>query len=349
MTALILWIPTNIWDCTVVNTSGYIVIDRWWKLTKDNHTSNNNAVDSNDEYKKTDGDLHHPLTIPITEDSMVATKVTTKLYTVRSPSIGITVVEYFLLLHMIYNFCNERSIIPKYDSGDVGEFFRISQYWAMYGTVGTTSHTTRMIGSIHTSNHSLGRSKHMTKKMDILHWISAGRMSDPTPLLTTDTWDIPPNVSSTMIAANPYVTTYYPNVRWERALHTLSKDSFLYRPNSSGRKNEQQKQRLQYFGSALCLLLNKDLYAISKRTNYKMQQRTWRTGLEPTHLHNMHWLMTESNSVVTNSTIDTVQIPQTQRINSLSEIEIRFQHLQLMPQQRMLRKVSSDVVITVPC
>ena len=355
--ALILWIPTSIWDR---------IAHQWHKVMTSsciNFLTQNECNHSSNEYKKTDGDNVHHMTIATTENDTGANVETkqSNLYTIQSPSMIVTIVQYFLFIHMIYNFCNERSIIPKYDSGDIGEFLRISQYWVMYGTVGSASHTTRITGSVNIDTSSFHPSiefKNATsiaKKLDVLHFISTGRMSDPMSLFTADTHDIPHNVSTAMIAAEPHLTTYYPNVRWERALHTLSKDSFMYRSTGNARRNQQQKERLHYFGNSLCRLINDDLRQVSQKTSNNTRLRTslfrWLPlfdMLQQKYHRNMVWLMNTTEGTTSGATNDNVQRQQSHTIN-VSEIEIRFQHLQLLSKQHALRKLSSDFVITVPC
>ena len=266
---------------------------------------------------------------------------------------------------MIYNFCNERALIPKYDAGDIGEFFRISQYWVMYGTVGRTSHTTRITGTIHIdtsifhSSDDFGNTNLIEKKVDLLHFMSTGRLSDPMPLLTTEKIDIPDNEVSSMIAASPYLTTIYPSARWERALDTLSKYSFLYRSLDNVSKDQQQKQRLHYFGNALCRLINTDLHRVSQQTINKDEQRisllSWLPHfdtLQQKHRQNVIWMMNDTNTDTATRGITNNNVQQqklSKQLIYVSEIEIRFQHLELISEERELRKVSSDFVITVPC
>ena len=346
--ALILWIPSNVWNEMEYQKSRLML--SWnvlWHPNDGNHNSN--------IYKKTDGD-RDPDVVLITSvhgdtDVNVRTEQRIHYTIVRSPSKILTAIQYFLLFHMIYNFCNERSILSKYDSGDIGEFLRISQYWVMYSTVGTTSHTTQITGTIHTdlssSHPDSGNRTRITKKLDLLLFMSTGIMSDPGPHLATDTIEIPIDVSSSMIAAISHVSTHYPNVRWERALHTWSKDSFLFRSTNQSRKIQQQKERLKYFGAALCQLINNDLHRVprARNNNNKSVQRS--NALLQRHYRNLHWLLNRTDN---NASAMSNNIQQRVLENfKVSEIEIRFQHLQLLSEQRMLRKESADDVVTIPC
>jgi len=56
------------------------------------------------------------------------------------------VIRRFLLFYMVYNFAGERRWISKHDGGDIGEFFRISQYWVMYGSPPRSSVVTTIVG-----------------------------------------------------------------------------------------------------------------------------------------------------------------------------------------------------------
>ena len=83
---------------------------------------------------------------------------------------------------MIYNFANERKLIPKYDDGDIGEFLRFSQNWAMFtvppkasrhdifvGTIGITKDIIRT-----GNNEKTSTVMNVTQEVDVWEWMKNG-------------------------------------------------------------------------------------------------------------------------------------------------------------------------------
>ena len=56
------------------------------------------------------------------------------------------IVTRFFYGYMIYNFLGERGWIAKHDGGDIGELFRISQFWVMYSPPPIASSQMYVIG-----------------------------------------------------------------------------------------------------------------------------------------------------------------------------------------------------------
>jgi len=55
---------------------------------------------------------------------------------------------YFFLTYMLLDFAGNRSWIRKFDSGDIGEFLRFSQYWVMFNGPPTTGSQVMLTGSL---------------------------------------------------------------------------------------------------------------------------------------------------------------------------------------------------------
>jgi hypothetical protein len=115
MIASVLWIPTCVWN----------------KSSAVDRSSNNN-------YKKTDDE-----TTRSNEDEET---MTTNTAMTHPPSKLQRIWTKFLLVYMLYNFMGERGWIAKHDGGDIGEFFRISQYWVMYSSPPKSSVKATILG-----------------------------------------------------------------------------------------------------------------------------------------------------------------------------------------------------------
>jgi hypothetical protein len=289
-------------------------------------------------YKKTDGD---PAMAPLTACEIPVHRCHHH-FTIQSHSIFTRCVQYFLLFYMIYNFVAERHIIPKYDQGDIGEFFRISQYWVMYSTVGTIAHTTRIAGTISSrpvhSETSAGNYSviEYEKSLDLLRFVATGgrEIVSPMPILA----------DANLSLASLRSSVVYPTVRWERALHTWSKDSYESQFHSS--KKKQFERRLRFFGLALCRLVNKELIILRDMhfpTDQTLQS-SWFSRKRRLHERFLQGLLNES--------IYEEQLRQ-QKDNAslaffLKEIEIRFQHLQVLQRQNV-QVAAPDSVVVVSC
>jgi hypothetical protein len=127
-------------------------------------------------------------------------------------------ITVFLLSHMVYNFAGERRWIPKLDGGDVGEFFRISQYWVMYATAPRSSVTTHILG--YNKKATTGDNGEELKWMDVLMAIQTGETQ----------WES----GSPVFSENPAIVS----PRWERAL------------NQWGRSRD--RSRIQFLLRSLC-------------------------------------------------------------------------------------------------
>ena len=131
MIASTLWIPTTVWNS--------------WQLKQS--TKGSSAAIANAHPKKTDSiipddDSDYNDDQP---DNIVTRKISPND---SSPLMSILgkVIRRFLLFYMVYNFAGERRWISKHDGGDIGEFFRISQYWVMYGSPPRSSVVTTIVG-----------------------------------------------------------------------------------------------------------------------------------------------------------------------------------------------------------
>lgn len=90
---------------------------------------------------------------------------------------------YFYLSYSIYNFCGERRWIAKHDGGDIGEFFRISQYWVMYATPPKHAVVTNIVGyeyyttddHIHSNDNDFDRAPMF--EIDIIRGLATGQWS----------------------------------------------------------------------------------------------------------------------------------------------------------------------------
>ena len=134
-------------------------------------------------------------------------------------------IVFFLLAHMVYNFSAERRWIPKVDGGDIGEFFRISQFWVMYGTIPRTSVTTNIIGYKKVASDIEGEEESVNNKeqwIDILKVLETGNST---------AWV---SGSSVVYSEDPPIVS----PRWERAIHQWSQ--------------RQEKRRIRYFLASLC-------------------------------------------------------------------------------------------------
>jgi hypothetical protein len=127
MIASVLWIPTCVWN---------------------NNSSAAVSRSSNTNYKKTDDET----TRSINEQDEETTTTNSTATTPPPPSKLRLIWTKFLLVYMLYNFMGERGWIAKHDGGDIGEFFRISQYWVMYSSPPKTSVEATILGYKNTSS-----------------------------------------------------------------------------------------------------------------------------------------------------------------------------------------------------
>ena len=89
--------------------------------------------------------------------------------------------KYFFFVYMIYNFANERKLIPKYDDGDIGEFLRFSQNWAMFTVPPKASRHDIFVGTIgitkdiiRTGNNETSTVMNVTQEVDVWEWMKNG-------------------------------------------------------------------------------------------------------------------------------------------------------------------------------
>mmetsp|Transcript_24323 Transcript_24323/g.36067 ORF Transcript_24323/g.36067 Transcript_24323/m.36067 type:complete len:546 (-) Transcript_24323:26-1663(-) len=126
MIASVLWVPTSIWDSL-------------WPLQDLVGIRKKTDSDAPD-----DAELTEIIASMGTDDSSISNKTKIRVQTRVGGSR--TVLTWFFFSYMIYNFAGERRWIRKHDGGDIGEFFRISQYWVMYAAPPKISTVTSIIG-----------------------------------------------------------------------------------------------------------------------------------------------------------------------------------------------------------
>ena len=105
---------------------------------------------------------------------------------------------YFYLSYSVYNFCGQRGWIAKHDGGDVGEFFRISQYWVMYASPPKSAVVTNILGY---TRNGASDDNDDDVMVDAMHGIKTGQWSPDSSPITNET--------SLETVVSP---------RWERAL-----------------------------------------------------------------------------------------------------------------------------------
>ncbi len=146
--------------------------------------------------------------------------------------------KYFFFLYMIYNFAGEHKLISKHDGGDIGEFFRFSQYWVMFATPPKSSVHDIFMGKIRrsnvdsvTSNGSTGIKNNQTEtiddllEIDVWQWMKNGKM-------------VPIDLEKRRNEIWSNMTHIYPSPRLERLFSQWS-----------GRKNTRA---LNYFLNKMC-------------------------------------------------------------------------------------------------
>lgn len=141
MIATTIWIPSFVWDYWQRKLSLWFprhfsppsipqsIETRYKKdiIEGDNHSIDgyNIDVDNNNTNE----------TVPrLVESDNLAKKYFTNNVRYRSSITIHHTFKYFFFLYMIYNFAGEHKWISKHDGGDIGEFFRFSQYWVMFAT-----------------------------------------------------------------------------------------------------------------------------------------------------------------------------------------------------------------------
>jgi peptidoglycan/xylan/chitin deacetylase (PgdA/CDA1 family) len=120
----------------------------------------------------------------------------------------------------------------------------LSQHWGMHGSaLSTTAHTTRLAGILPSDPQ-----QHKPRRMDLLHFVaSRGEVRlEPTSR----------HVTSTALLD---MSRRYPSARWERALHEWSSHSYTHPDYGRG--------RAKHFASALCTLVNQDLFERNRHDN----------------------------------------------------------------------------------
>ena len=194
----VIWIPSHVWD-------------RW--LGTD-YTSG--GVGSN--YKKSDGDA---LAHPENATNMMPQPIKRNIL-----SRGLQV---FFFWYMIYNWMGNRNWIRKHDNGDIGEGLRLSQYWVMYRTLGTTAHNAFLTGYVHEKGDQAKSSTDTLSVVNLLHYVKNGKwkIQSPLELLHTD------------------MTDHFPSARWERAISQWIQSPF-------------KKNAIRTFCKKLCTLVNDD-------------------------------------------------------------------------------------------
>jgi hypothetical protein len=60
---------------------------------------------------------------------------------------------YFFFSYMLYDFAGNRKWINKFDSGDIGEFLRFSQWWVMFNGPPTTASQVMLTGTLEGQEH----------------------------------------------------------------------------------------------------------------------------------------------------------------------------------------------------
>ncbi|GKY98928.1 hypothetical protein MPSEU_000848600 [Mayamaea pseudoterrestris] len=196
MLVQVIWIPTHVWDRCLGVGEG---------------TDNTTLT-----YKKDDGD-GAPTRRKSAHDSIDAAPISRCLRT-------------FFFAYMIYNWMGNRKWIPKHDHGDIGEGLRLSQYWVMYRTVGTTAHLPFLTGYCHDDRTGVAKQHNDTLQVvDLFHYVKTGnwKIQDPLELLHTG------------------MTDHFPSARWERAITQWIQQS-------------GKRTAIKTFGRKLCTLVNSD-------------------------------------------------------------------------------------------
>jgi hypothetical protein len=153
---------------------------------------------------------------------------------------------------MVYNWCGQRGWISKHDHGDIGEFFRISQYWVMYGTVAHIACTTWIVAkvtnvipdipttTIPDDSKSPSRDAILTQEeyYDVLSGIRTGQWSSFDVHITKSQYERMRRFDFLMYNSSDMA----PSPRWERAL-----DQWCTR---------RDQNRAKHFCQALCHLMN---------------------------------------------------------------------------------------------
>eukprot|EP00546_Thalassionema_frauenfeldii_P016448 CAMPEP_0178898784 /NCGR_PEP_ID=MMETSP0786-20121207/2536_1 /TAXON_ID=186022 /ORGANISM="Thalassionema frauenfeldii, Strain CCMP 1798" /LENGTH=437 /DNA_ID=CAMNT_0020569567 /DNA_START=246 /DNA_END=1556 /DNA_ORIENTATION=+ len=127
MIASVLWIPTSSWN-------------KLWPLRDvlGVRKKTDSAIPDTDE-------LEEIATSTGTNDGLISTNAS-KISIKGNNGIVRSVLTWFFFSYMLYNFAGERKWIRKHDGGDIGEFFRISQFWVMYATPPKVSTLTTIVG-----------------------------------------------------------------------------------------------------------------------------------------------------------------------------------------------------------
>lgn len=123
-----------------------------------------------------------------------------------------SLLSYFFLFYMLYDFSGNRGWIKKVDSGDVGEFLRFSQFWVMYsGPPKTAGHilTTGTLNEV--------------ENVNIWQWMKDGSIE----VVDLDSFE-------NKIWTN--MTHVYPSPRIERAMSDMLTDT----------------RKVKYFAQSLC-------------------------------------------------------------------------------------------------
>jgi hypothetical protein len=202
MLVQIIWIPTHAWD-------------HWLGM--------NGSQESSTVYKKSDGDAmakDKAMLHPLVESTPKSIKC----------NIVSRCIQTFFFTYMIYNWMGNRNWIPKLDHGDIGEGLRLSQYWVMYRTVGTTAHNVFLTGYITDDKKNTANStSDELRVVNLLHYVKTGRwkIQDPLERLHSD------------------MTNHFPSARWERAISQWTYSS-------------SKRTTIKTFSTKLCTLVNED-------------------------------------------------------------------------------------------
>ncbi len=128
-----------------------------------------------------------------------------------------SLLSYFFLTYMLYDFAGNRNWISKVDNGDIGEFLRFSQFWVMFSGPPTKTGHVLATGTIAIEGFE-------QENVNIWEWIKDNRKVQVVDL---DSFE-----------ANPWtnMTHVYPSPRVERAFTDMIDD----------------KNRIDHFMHSLC-------------------------------------------------------------------------------------------------